>query len=75
MNKFQKSDDGNVVDGAIVVWMGSSGPDEEEPAPAAVSAATKNTAAKEQAAALASAAESGVPFCQRCDPPAAARTK
>jgi hypothetical protein len=73
MRKFQKSDDGNVVDGAIVVWLGSSASD-KDPRPAG-SAAAKKKAAKAQAATLASAAESGVPFCQRCDPPAGTGTR
>ena len=67
MGKYQKSDDGKVVDGAIVVWIGP------RPPVAADSALARAAASRAQTAALAAAAKAGVPVCQRCEPPAPAR--
>jgi hypothetical protein len=78
--KFQKSDDGKVIDGAIVVWIDpataavsnddSAAPGHSAAAPGSASkAAAMKAASKAQAAALVAAAKSGVPVCQRCDPP------
>lgn len=74
MPKYDESDNGKVIDGAIVVWLGRTIGTPGVTAQAARSAA--RAAAASQAAALESAAVAGVPFCQRCDSaPAGSRKK
>jgi hypothetical protein len=96
MSKFQKSDDGKVVDGSVLVYLdppagdgsdgageGSEGAGEGSEASGAAGgqklrgANARKAAVKEaqvaQAGALEAAAGQGVPFCQRCEPPAAGK--
>ena len=69
MAKYYKSDEGKVVDGAILVWIDSTRAAVPRPDPAA----TRASVSKAQAAALVAAAKAGVPVCQRCEPAAPAR--
>jgi len=69
MAKYASSDDGNVVDGKIVVFL-EQDPGEAPAPPAGEKAAAKAERAKLaglQAKALAAAAEKGVPFCAECE--------
>lgn len=59
--KYTRADDGRVEGGQTLVWLG----DRHSTPPAAV-AASRESAQKSQAAALAAAARSGAPFCEEC---------
>jgi hypothetical protein len=77
MARYNSSDDGKVVGGRSVVWMGSVA--REEPQAAAIlgakaatvvrlQASVRNAALqRSQAAALQAAAEKNVPFCEECE--------
>ena len=69
--KYDRSDDGKVIDGKVVVWISPNVAD-PGPAPANKREAAKQATAAAAAAALQDAAKSGVPFCEECE---AARRK
>ena len=62
MVKYKPSDDGSVVEGKVVVYMGR-GPQST----ALLDRSAKAAVAKATAAALAAAAERGAPLCEECE--------
>ena len=71
--KYTESDDGKVVDGKVVVWLGRRPAGEVSGVPGdRDKEARKEATAAAAAQALEDAAQSGVPFCEECE---AARRK
>ncbi len=66
MPKYAASDDGKVVDGKIVVFLGLAR-GEKAPSAGRPSPAERDDTGKLQAAALTAAARKGVPFCAECE--------
>jgi hypothetical protein len=66
MPKYTPSDDGKVVDGNMVVFLDAARDSAPRPA-STTSPAQRAELARSQAAALAAAAEKGVPFCAECE--------
>ena len=62
MPQYKPSDDGTVIDGRVVVYMGRG-----QQSTALVERSTRAAVGRATAAVLAAAAEGGVPFCEDCE--------